>query len=131
MMTKLYTKECLYKDVYTIIEMMDLEMRQKISEKFIEFLKENQNQEFEGTINRKIPIKNQELREDVKIMMSLIYINYFCTEDKKKEIMIIEDNNINDFYNRDIFEKRKIITRLQHSLIDAQAKLIFDLQKTL
>lgn len=106
-MTKLYTKECLYKDVYTIIEMMDSEMREKINEKFIDFLKENQNQEFVGTINRKIPIKDQELREDIKIMLSLIYINYFCTEEKKKEIMIIEDNNINDFYNRDIFEKRK------------------------
>ena len=102
-MTKLYTKECLYKDVYTIIEMMDSEMREKINEKFIDFLKENQNQEFVGTINRKIPIKDQELREDIKIMLSLIYINYFCTEEKKKEIMIIEDNNINDFYNRDIF----------------------------
>lgn len=106
-MTKLYTKECLYKDVYTIIEMMDSEMREKINKKFIDFLKENQNQEFVGTINRKIPIKDQELREDIKIMLSLIYINYFCTEEKKKEIMIIEDNNINDFYNRDIFEKRK------------------------
>lgn len=103
----MYTNECLYKDVYTIIEMMAPEMKNRINKNFINFLKENQDKEFEGTINKKIPIKNQELREEVKLMLSLIYISYFCTEEKKKEILELESYNVNEFYNRDIFKDLK------------------------
>ena len=46
-----YTNECLYKDTYTIITMMDEDLRSKISNKFIEFLMVNMDKEFEGTIN--------------------------------------------------------------------------------
>ena len=49
-----YTNESLYKDTYTIITMMDEDLRSKISNKFIEFLMVNMDKEFEGTINNKI-----------------------------------------------------------------------------
>lgn len=102
---RLYTNECLYKDVYTIIEMMSPDLKNKINKKFIDFLKENQDVEFEGTVNKKIPIKNQNLREEIKIMLSLIYINYFCTEQNKEDLLILENYRIKDFYDEQIFKK--------------------------
>ncbi|MCI8471010.1 MAG: hypothetical protein HFJ35_06075 [Clostridia bacterium] len=101
----MYTNECLYKDIYTIIEMMDNEMKSKISNKFINFLLENQDINFEGTINKNIPIKEQDLRIEIKLMLSQMYIDYFCEEEKKKEILEIEKKNIENFYSKDIFKK--------------------------
>ena len=34
-----YTNECLYKDIYVIIEMMEDELKNRINPQFIEFLK--------------------------------------------------------------------------------------------
>ena len=73
----MYKQEYLYKDTYTIIEMMDDNLKSKINSDFIRFLKENQDSSFEGTINKNIPLKEQNLREEKKIMLSLIYIDYF------------------------------------------------------
>lgn len=100
-----YSRECLYKDTYTIIEMMDEEMRQKINYKFIEFLRDNKDDEFAGTVNKSIPLKEQKLLEEIKIMLSLIYINYFSED--KEAILKEEEAKIEQFYNRNIFEKRK------------------------
>ena len=79
-----YTNECLYKDTYTIITMMDDDLRSKISNKFISFLQENMDNEFEGTIDNKIPLKRQELRYEVRLMLSLIYINFICDDETQK-----------------------------------------------
>jgi len=98
-----YTDECLYKDTYIIITMMDEDMRNKISNKFINFLKENMNKDFEGTINNKIPLKNQELRYEVRLMLSLIYIYFMCDDETQKKLETIDKKNIQEFYNKDIF----------------------------
>lgn len=103
----IYTNECLYKDILIIIEMMDNEMRNKISNSFIEFLIENQDVNFEGTINRSIPIREQQLREEVKLMLSQIYIDYFCSQEKRLEILKLEKRNIENFYSKKMFLKKK------------------------
>lgn len=103
----MYTNECLYKDVYTIIEMMDDEMRNKINHNFVEFLKQNQDSKFEGTIDREIPIKKQILREEVTLMLSQMYIDFFCEEEERKQILEKENERVNEFYNRDFFKKKK------------------------
>lgn len=104
----MYNQEYLYKDTYTIIEMMDDSLKSRINPDFIRFLKENQDNSFEGTINKNIPLKEQNLREEIKIMLSLIYIDYFCEKDEKDKIIQKEENNLREFYNRDIFEKNNI-----------------------
>ena len=104
----MYKQEYLYKDTYTIIEMMDDNLKSKINSDFIRFLKENQDSSFEGTINKNIPLKEQNLREEIKIMLSLIYIDYFCEKEQKEKIIQREENNLREFYSRDIFEKNNI-----------------------
>ena len=94
-MMKDYSDECLYKDVYTIINMMDENMRGKIDSKFIDFLRENQDEEYVSCINPNIPLKEQEINEDIKIFLSMIYINYLCSEEEKAQIMLEEKENIN------------------------------------
>ncbi len=104
----MYKQEYLYKDTYTIIEMMDDNLKNRINPDFIRFLKENQDNSFEGTINKNIPLREQNLREEIKIMLSLIYIDYFCEKEQKEKIIQREENNLREFYSRDIFEKNNI-----------------------
>ena len=113
-----YTNECLYKDTYTIITMMDEDLRSKISNKFIEFLMVNMDKEFEGTINNKVPLKNQELRYEVRLMLSLIYINFICDDETQKKLEAIDEENIQKFYNRDIFDNASSSSEL----IDSEAE---------
>ncbi len=103
-MIEVYSNECLYKDTYTIIEMMNDSLRSKINPEFIDFLKQNKDDSFKGTVDRNIPLKNQNLRKEIKIMLSLIYINYFCEGEEKEKIIQKEEENIRNFYNKDIFE---------------------------
>lgn len=113
-----YTNECLYKDTYTIITMMDEDLRSKISNKFIEFLMVNMDKEFEGTINNKVPLKNQELRYEVRLMLSLIYINFICDDETQKKLEAIDEENIQKFYNRDIFDNGSSSSEVTDSSVE-------------
>lgn len=99
----IYTDGCLYKDTYTIIKMMDEEMQSKINPQFIDFLKENQEENYIGCVNPKKPLKEQELREEIKLMLSLIYINYLCNESEKQKIQQ-EDKIKIEQYNKSLIE---------------------------
>lgn len=99
----MYSDSCLYKDTYVIINMMDKKMREKINPQFIKFLKENQDVEYKSCIDDKIPLKEQELSTELKLMLSIIYIDYLCDSDTKEKIMRKEKENIQE-YNKKVTE---------------------------
>lgn len=99
----MYSDSCLYKDTYVIINMMDKKMREKITPQFIKFLKENQDVEYKSCIDDKIPLKEQELSTELKLMLSIIYIDYLCDSDVKEKIMRKEKENIQE-YNKKVTE---------------------------
>lgn len=108
-MREIYNDGCLYKDTYTIIKMMDKDMQNKISSKFVEFLKENQDENYISCIDSKKPLKKQELREEIKLMLSLIYINYLCSKEEEEKIEREEKIRIEE-YNKSLYDnmfKRK------------------------
>lgn len=109
-MNERYNERCLYKDTYIIINMMGNDLKNRINPKFIEFLKENQDNEYESCINEKLPLKKQELREEIKLMLSIIYINYLCESSERENILKEEDNNIKKYNENiygNIFKKKK------------------------
>lgn len=99
----MYSDSCLYKDTYVIINMMDKKMREKINPQFIKFLKENQDAEYKSCIDDKIPLKEQKLSTELKLMLSIIYIDYLCDSDTKEKIMRKEKENIQE-YNKKVTE---------------------------
>lgn len=102
-MNEIYSERCLYKDTYTIINMMENNLKSKINPKFIEFLKENQDEQYQTCINIEIPLKEQKLREEIKLMLSIIYINYLCEPLERKMILKEENDNI-QMYNKQLYE---------------------------
>lgn len=119
-MKEIYSEECLYKDTYTIINMMDYSLKSKINPKFIQFLEENQDKNYISCIDTKTPLKDQELREEIKLMLSIIYINYLCSSSEKEEIQKEENRNIKQ-YNKELYDnmfEKKVETNNQLVVIE-------------
>lgn len=106
----MYSDTFLYKDTYVVINMMSKEMKEKINPKFIKFLEENQDKEYESYLNNKIPLERQEIRPELKLMLSIIYIQYLCDFETKERILLKEKENIkryNEQITENIFNKKE------------------------
>ena len=106
----MYSDTFLYKDTYVVINMMSKEMKEKINPKFIKFLEENQDKEYESYLNNKIPLERQEIRPELKLMLSIIYIQYLCDSETKERILLKEKENIkryNEQITENIFNKKE------------------------
>lgn len=106
----MYSDTFLYKDTYVVINMMSKEMKEKINPKFIKFLEENQDKEYESYLNNKIPLERQEIRTELKLMLSIIYIQYLCDSETKERILLKEKENIkryNEQITENIFNKKE------------------------
>ena len=106
----MYSDTFLYKDTYVVINMMSKEMKEKINPKFIKFLEENQDKEYESYLNNKIPLERQKIRPELKLMLSIIYIQYLCDSETKERILLKEKENIkryNEQITENIFNKKE------------------------
>ena len=115
-----------YRDAYCqvlyLINNMQEENKAKISKKFIDFLKENQNGNYKvGNISLENP---ETLKKETKIILSIMYRNYFCSEKEKIELsqkdkeilekMYSYDNIFNKNMEKD--EKKQDIIPIENSL---------------
>ena len=76
------------KEVDTILNFMEKKYIDKLPNKLIRFIKENMDNSYISNINVNIPINKQLVKENTKLLLSLIYRNYWCDEEKKKELCI-------------------------------------------
>ena len=112
-----------YVDISIIIKMMPEEMRNKLSKKFIEFIENNKSTNYNSNINPEIPLKEQELRQETKEMLGIIYRDYMCSKEERARLIREEKielehiekekrkkydpNNIFKRNNRNLEEKEK------------------------
>lgn len=83
---------------------MDKEYYDKLPKKFIEFLENNMDTEYKPNISKDIPIDEQELKKDTKVLLSLLYRNYWCDKEKKA-ILKQKDAIAKSEYEKEIREK--------------------------
>ena len=88
---KLEYKKALF-EVYKILENTDKETREKIPRKFINFLKENMDENHEFKLEEKKELTNQNLMTETKQIIALIYRDYLCDEKERKELLENEKN---------------------------------------
>lgn len=91
-------------ELNTIIHYMDMEYLKKIPQKFINFISENMDSNYEPNISKNIPINEQTLKKDTRVLLSLLYRNYWCDEESKTEL-IKEDLLVKDIYEKELREK--------------------------
>lgn len=102
------------KEVDTILNIMGQEYINKLPDKLISFIKKNMDNSYICNINFNIPINEQLLNNDTRVLLSLIYRNYWCNEEKKKELLEEDaylkserERRIREKYNTDNLFKNK------------------------
>ena len=87
-------------ELNTIIHYMDIEYLKKLPQKFIEFINSNMDKDYIPNIDKNTPINEQNLKNDTKVLLSLLYRNYWC--DREKKITLIQE----DLVAKNNYEKK-------------------------
>lgn len=109
--------EISFSEVYEIILHMDKELVKKIPEKFINFIKQNKKDDYITNIDYTKSINEQEFQRGTRVILSIIYRDYLCSDEKKKELMQNDnielrkiEEELREKYNPDnLFEKKNIV----------------------
>lgn len=81
-------------EVDLIIEqVIPKELTLKIPKKFKDFIKNNKDPNYLFKYNFEKELEEQVLMNDTKILLGMLYLNYWATDDEKKEINHILDEN--------------------------------------
>lgn len=112
-----------FKEVFVILENTDEELLSKVPSKFINFIKDNMNTNYETNINPNLDVDKQVLLKETEAILSLIYRSYWATneekilfaENDKQYFSELESRKVDNYQGKDIyqiFEKRKNIDNL-------------------
>lgn len=124
------------KEVSDILENTDTELIDKIPSKFIKFIHENMNNQYETNIKLNIDIDKQPLLKETEAILSLIYRSYWATDEEKihfaekdkLELAKYEEKKKEKYTNiEEIFEKRKNLNKvtLDNNLVVVRKENLF------
>lgn len=65
----------------------------KLPKKLIDFIEENKNNNYNFKYNSSIELEEQNLLRETKIIIVMLYLNYWSNEDEKKDLIKILDDN--------------------------------------
>lgn len=111
-------------EVLDILEHMDANDLVKVSNKFIEFLKENASRDYICNLDYSKKLNEMNLKEETRGLLALMYESYWCSEEEKQDLQKRFYENEQKYqeelrkkYNPDdIFkEKQKNINELQEN----------------
>ena len=105
-----------YNEIYDIISHMESRLTNKIPKDFIKLIEQNRDENIKVNIDYSKSINEQELQRETRVVLSLIYRDYLCSEEErnaliekdKKELESIEAE-LREKYNPDnLFKKAKV-----------------------
>lgn len=104
-------------EINEILKYMPKEEVEKIPSKLREFFKEVASKDYVTNINPDLPLDEQEIKEKTKDIIALIYRNYWCSEEERKELdqKLIENDRkfeeeLREKYNPDNIFKNNVTT---------------------
>lgn len=103
------------REVNEVLENMDEKYTKKISPEFINMMIKNMDLLYDFKYDITKPLEEQNLSEEAKTILSIIYIRYFCSEGEKLEVIKSMKENDLEFekisyekYNPDkLFDKKE------------------------
>lgn len=110
-----------FSEVLFLINQMHEENKNKISKNFLEFLKENQNNEY---VPKDISLENiNSLKRETKIILSIIYRNYFISKEEKEQKNEQDIELLNEMYSYEkIFQKTSFEEEQKNNYIEESEK---------
>ena len=104
-------------EINEILKYMPSEEIEKIPSKLREFFREVASKDYVTNINPDLPLDAQEIKEKTKDIIALIYRNYWCSEEERKELdqKLIENDRkfeeeLREKYNPDNIFKNNVTT---------------------
>lgn len=115
-----------FSDISVIFKMMPNEMLKAINPKFIEFIKNNCDENCKSNIKPYIPLRRQDISKETQSILALIYESYFATDEEKRQILKERNDQINLKYNTDNLFKNKEYKNEKHELIVVKKQSFFE-----
>ena len=104
-----------YYEVLEILKLMDIEEVEKIPKNLLDFLNKNKAENYSFKINKNLPFENQKLKEETRVILAMLNLNYWSSEKHKKELLDLYKSNqekyekeIRDKYNSNSIVQKKI-----------------------
>lgn len=83
---KSYAYREAYSEVYFILLHMECSDVKKIPKDIINVIRKNRIKNYDVNINPYIPLAQQDLKEETKAILSLLYRKFLCELDKKQQV---------------------------------------------
>lgn len=117
-------------EINEILKYMPKEEVEKIPSKLREFFKEVSSKDYVTNINPNMPLDKQQIKEKTKDIIALIYRNYWCSEEERKELdqKLIENDKkfkeeLREKYNPDNIFKNNVTTTKKEKSEVKEAKI--------
>ena len=93
MMDENYAKACV--EVETILENVLTDFISLIPKEFMEFIKESKKEDYIFKFDRSKTLHQQDLMEETKAILTIIYRDFFCFQEQRNEInsVLLENDN--------------------------------------
>ena len=91
-------------EVSEILKILPKEITDKIPEKFIQVIEQNKSKTYTKEINGLDNL--QDLKKETIAILGLIYRDFLCDKETRKELLIEEQKELNEAYNyNDLFKR--------------------------
>lgn len=112
-------------EVDDVLKFTDKEIVDKIPQSFKDFIKQNKDTNYITNINPYLPINSQNIKDETKSIIALIYRSYIATEDEKKKFaeqdkITLEkyEEELKEKYSvENVFKKRKMKQQKETAII--------------
>ena len=95
-------------EINVILSLLSEDMKSKIPQSFFEFVNKNKSETYHPDFDKELPLKEQKLMRETKVILSLIYRSYLCDEDTKRKLEIDDMIEIRTKYSyENLFKKSK------------------------
>lgn len=95
-------------DIDLIIDELKEEEKNKIPIKLRKLIHENKLENYNSKINTSIPLEEQQLTENTKAFLAMLYINYWCKDEEEKKQLVIKLSDNEKAYQKELSEKYSV-----------------------
>ncbi len=101
-------------EVLEILRYSDKEITEKIPKSLLAFWERNQSDTYTPNINHEQKLQEMNLKPKTKAILTMLYINYVCNEEEKRQVQIFlkeneerYQNHLKEKYNENLLFKKK------------------------
>ena len=106
-----------FTEVLTILKFISKEEYEKVPLDIIEIIEDNCNQSYSVEYNPDIPLANQNISKEARIIIALLFRDYWATQEQKNkielkekyDISILEAEKVKKYNTDDLFKKINLI----------------------